>query len=101
MGKWWPAIMALLPPICGIRAWVRPAPWREMYEINRRTRAHVHIAHFKASGRADLGQSAGFVDNVRESPEGRIHVTVDLYPYLAAPLFWHHQFLPQVDHPGG
>ena len=37
----------------------------------------------------------------RKAQKGRIHVTVDLYPYLAASLFWHHQFLPQVDHPGG
>lgn len=29
-----------------------PEALEEMYEINRRTGAHVHIAHFKASGRA-------------------------------------------------
>ena len=61
-----------------------PRSLEEMYEINRRTGAHVHIAHFKASGRAAWGKAPEFVDNVRKAQKDGIHVTVDLYPYLAA-----------------
>lgn len=56
----------------------------EMYEIFRRSGAHIHIAHFKASGKAAWGLAPEFVKNVRDAQAGGINVTVDVYPYTAA-----------------
>lgn len=61
-----------------------PEGLEEMYEINRRTGAHVHIAHFKASSRAAWGKAQEFVDNVHNAQRAGVHVTVDVYPYTAA-----------------
>ncbi|MGI6358512.1 MAG: N-acyl-D-amino-acid deacylase family protein [Bacillota bacterium] len=61
-----------------------PTSLEEMYEINRQTGAHVHIAHFKASGKANWGRAPEFVQNVAAAREAGINVTVDVYPYTAA-----------------
>ncbi len=61
-----------------------PTSLEEMYEINRQTGAHVHIAHFKASGKANWGRAPEFVKNVADAREAGINVTVDVYPYTAA-----------------
>lgn len=61
-----------------------PEALEEMYEINRRTGAHVHIAHFKASGRAAWGKAAEFAENVHAAQKDGVRVTVDVYPYTAA-----------------
>lgn len=61
-----------------------PEALDEMYEINRRSGAHVHIAHFKASGKAAWGKAQEFIDNVHEAQKAGIHVTVDCYPYTAS-----------------
>ena len=61
-----------------------PEALKEMYEINRRTGVHVHIAHFKASSRKAWGKAQEFIDNVHSAQRDGIHVTVDVYPYTAA-----------------
>lgn len=61
-----------------------PTSLEEMYEINRQTGAHVHIAHFKASGRKNWGRAPEFVQNVAAAREAGVNVTVDVYPYTAA-----------------
>lgn len=61
-----------------------PTSLEEMYEINRQTGAHVHIAHFKASGRKNWGRAPEFVKNVADARDAGINVTVDVYPYTAA-----------------
>lgn len=61
-----------------------PEALEEMYEINRRTGAHVHIAHFKASGKAAWGMAQEFIDNVHRAQRAGVHVTVDCYPYTAS-----------------
>lgn len=61
-----------------------PEALEEMYEINRRTGAHVHIAHFKASSRKAWGKAQEFIDNVHNAQREGAHVTVDVYPYTAA-----------------
>ncbi len=61
-----------------------PKSLEEMYEINRKTGAHVHIAHFKASGKKNWGRAPEFVQNVAAAREAGINVTVDVYPYTAA-----------------
>ncbi len=61
-----------------------PEALEEMYEINRRTGAHVHIAHFKASGRAAWGKAEEFAANIHQAQKAGVHVTVDCYPYTAA-----------------
>lgn len=61
-----------------------PISLEEMYEINRQTGAHVHIAHFKASGKDNWGRAPEFVQNVADARAAGINVTVDIYPYIAA-----------------
>lgn len=61
-----------------------PASLEEMYEIFRRSGAHVHIAHFKASGKAAWGKAPEFVENVRRAQAQGVHVTADVYPYAAS-----------------
>lgn len=61
-----------------------PEALEEMYEINRRTGAHVHIAHFKASGRETWGKAAEFAENVHQARKAGIYVTADSYPYTAS-----------------
>lgn len=61
-----------------------PTSLDEMYEINRRSGAHVHIAHFKASGRKAWGKAAEYAENVHQAQKAGIHVTADVYPYTAA-----------------
>lgn len=61
-----------------------PESLNEMYEIFRRSGAHVHIAHFKASGKAAWGRAQEFIDHVHKAQHSGIHVTADVYPYTAA-----------------
>lgn len=61
-----------------------PISLEEMYEINRKTGAHVHIVHFKASGKANWGRAPEFVQNVADARKAGVNVTVDVYPYTAA-----------------
>lgn len=61
-----------------------PEALEEMYEINRRTGAHVHIAHFKASGKETWGKAKEFADNVLAARRSGIYVTADSYPYTAS-----------------
>lgn len=61
-----------------------PESLEEMYEIYRKTGAHVHIAHFKASGRQNWGRAPEFVKHVADARAAGINVTVDVYPYTAA-----------------
>lgn len=61
-----------------------PTSLEEMYEINRQTGAHVHIAHFKASGRKNWGRAPEFVQHVADARQTGVNVTVDVYPYTAA-----------------
>lgn len=61
-----------------------PRSLEEMYEINRSSGAHVHIAHFKAGGKANWGRAPEFVAHVARAREEGIDVTVDVYPYTAA-----------------
>jgi len=61
-----------------------PTSLNEMYEISRHSGAHVHIAHFKAGGKANWGRAPEFVQNVADARRNGINVTVDVYPYTAA-----------------
>ena len=61
-----------------------PQSLEEMFAINRHSGAHVHIAHFKASGRASHGRAPEFVQIVRDGKASGVNVTVDLYPYTAS-----------------
>lgn len=60
-----------------------PQALEEMYEIYRRSGAHVHIAHFKASGAAQ-GRASEYIQNVHDAQKSGVNVTVDFYPYTAA-----------------
>ena len=61
-----------------------PASLEELYEINLKTGAHVHVANFKAAGKKNWGRAPEFVQNVAEARALGIDVTVDIYPYTAA-----------------
>ena len=99
MGRSSPGTAASSPPICADQGLGTPKSLEEMYEIYRQTGAHVHIAHFKASGRAAWGHAAEYIENVHEAQKAGIHVTADVYPYTAY-FLRHHQFVPQMVNPG-
>lgn len=61
-----------------------PQSLEEMFAINRHSGVHVHIAHFKASGRACYGRAPEFVNIVHEAQKAGVRVTVDMYPYTAS-----------------
>ncbi|MEA4919792.1 MAG: D-aminoacylase [Clostridiaceae bacterium] len=61
-----------------------PKSLEEMFEINRRTGAHVHIAHFKASGNEVWGRAPEFEAILHKAAKDGINVTADLYPYNAS-----------------
>lgn len=61
-----------------------PTSLEEMYAINRASGAHVHVAHFKAGGKANWGRAPEFVQHVKSARESGVNVTVDVYPYTAA-----------------
>ncbi len=56
----------------------------EMYEINRKTGARVHISHLKASGKAQFGWAPEIWKNIEQAQKEGIAVTADAYPYTAA-----------------
>ncbi len=56
----------------------------EMYEINRKTNAKVHIAHLKMSGKKQWGRADELIQNIKEAQKVGIKVTADMYPYTAA-----------------
>lgn len=61
-----------------------PESLEEMYAISRHSGVHVHIAHFKASGKAAWGRAPEFMKNVLDAAASGINVTADVYPYTAA-----------------
>ena len=61
-----------------------PQSLDEMYAINRQSGARVHIAHFKAGGKANFGRAPEFVRHVALARQSGVAVTVDVYPYTAA-----------------
>lgn len=56
----------------------------EMFEINRRTGAHVHIAHLKLSGIANWGKAEDLLAYIRNAQNYGVNVTCDIYPYEAS-----------------
>ena len=56
----------------------------EMYEINRKTGARVHIAHLKASGKEQWGWAPAIWENIAQAQATGVAVTADMYPYTAA-----------------
>jgi len=56
----------------------------EMFEINRRSGAHVHIAHVKIGGKDNWGQVKKYMDFVHDAQANGVNVTLDMYPYEAA-----------------
>jgi len=61
-----------------------PQSLDEMYAINRGSGARVHIAHFKAGGKANFGRGPEFARHVTRAQQSGVAVTVDVYPYTAA-----------------
>lgn len=61
-----------------------PQALEEMFEINRRSGAHVHVAHFKAAGTACRGKAEEWIGILEDAKASGVHVTADVYPYTAA-----------------
>src|SRR5699024_4777554 len=56
----------------------------EMFQIYRRSKAHVHIAHLKLSGKPKWGKAEELLKYIRDTQNKGIKVTCDIYPYEAA-----------------
>ncbi|QOR34650.1 D-aminoacylase [Clostridium sp. 'deep sea'] len=56
----------------------------EMFEINKQSGAHVHIAHLKVGGKQNWGTSDKVLKHIRDAQQRGINVTCDMYPYEAA-----------------
>ena len=56
----------------------------EMFEINKQTGAHVHIAHLKIGRKHNWGTSDKVLKHIRDAQQRGINVTCDMYPYEAA-----------------
>lgn len=61
-----------------------PDSLEEMFEINRRSGAHVHIAHFKAVMPSCRGKAGEWIRILEEAKAAGVHVTADVYPYNAS-----------------
>ena len=60
------------------------AALEEMYEINRKTGAKVHISHLKSSGKEQWGWAPKIWEYIKQAQKNGIAVTADMYPYTAA-----------------
>ncbi len=56
----------------------------EMFELNRRTGAHVHIAHLKRGGKRNWGRADELLNYIRNAQHYGVDVTCDIYPYEAS-----------------
>jgi N-acyl-D-amino-acid deacylase len=61
-----------------------PESLEEMFSIHRHSGVQIHIAHFKASGKANWGRAAEFIEIVHKAKRDGIKVSVDVYPYRAS-----------------
>lgn len=56
----------------------------EMFEVNKQTGAHIHIAHLKVGGKQNWGTSNKVLDHIRKAQQEGVKVTCDIYPYEAS-----------------
>jgi N-acyl-D-amino-acid deacylase len=72
----------------------------EMIEVADRSRARVHISHFKAAGRENWGAVDRVLESVRAARERGLRLTADQYPYTAGSTMLG-AILPPWAHSGG
>ena len=72
----------------------------EVVRIGKKSRASIHISHFKCSGEANWGKVHDAIKKVSASRENGIDITVDQYPYIAGSTFLS-SLLPVWMHEGG
>jgi N-acyl-D-amino-acid deacylase len=68
--------------------------------IAREAGVHVHISHFKSSGKANWGKSAQSLEYIEEARKIGIGISFDQYPYTAGSTFLS-SLLPSWVHEGG
>jgi N-acyl-D-amino-acid deacylase len=56
----------------------------EMYEINRRAGAKVHIAHLKMASKKKWGTADALMAHIEKARSAGVQVTADMYPYTAS-----------------
>lgn len=61
-----------------------PKSLEEMFNISRYSGVHVHISHFKVSGKANWGRAGEFIEILRKGREAGVPVSADVYPYRAS-----------------
>ena len=57
---------------------------QELFDIGRRSGAHVHVSHLKIDHYLVHGQAAKVWAAIEQAREEGVHVTADLYPYTAS-----------------
>jgi N-acyl-D-amino-acid deacylase len=72
----------------------------EVLMIARESGVHVHISHFKSSGKANWGKSAQSLEQIEKAQKLGINVSFDQYPYTAGSTFLS-SLLPSWVHEGG
>lgn len=61
-----------------------PEALEELCAIGRYSGVQVHVAHFKASGKAAWGKAPEFMKLLREAREDGVAISADVYPYHAS-----------------
>ena len=72
----------------------------EMIEVGKRSRARVHISHFKIAGRENWARIDGVLDMVHRAQAEGVRLTADQYPYVAGSTMLG-AILPPWAHAGG
>jgi N-acyl-D-amino-acid deacylase len=72
----------------------------EMFEVGRRTGAHIHISHFKIAGKNNWPKLGRVIDSVARAQAQGVRVTADQYPYVAGSTMLG-AILPPWVHSGG
>ncbi len=74
---------------------------QEALEIGRRSKAPVHISHFKCMGRPYWGSVRAAAKLIEQAREKGQTVTADQYPYIASSTSLSAMLLPSADREGG
>jgi N-acyl-D-amino-acid deacylase len=72
----------------------------EVLFIGMESGVHVHISHFKASGKANWGKSKDAIAMLEDAHRSGVRVSYDQYPYTAGSTFLS-SLLPSWVHEGG
>jgi N-acyl-D-amino-acid deacylase len=72
----------------------------EMFDLGRRSGAHLHVSHLKIAGRNNWSKLPSVTEALLEARRSGLHVTADQYPYVAGSTLMG-ALLPPWVHAGG